>query len=94
MSAAFFGAFQPTHLQITQWMTLGVQDKPLPALLTPRLKESLLFHAATLDARYEAETGAKPQGVQIILADNQPCKIPFVLIRAYARLYRRQPDSQ
>ena len=69
MSAAFFGAFQPRHLQITRggWrFPSSTNHSPLSSPLASKNRRCSM-HLVTLDAQFEAETEAKLARVQVML---------------------------
>jgi len=74
MSAAFFGAFQPTHLQITRggWrLPSRTSHSPLSSPLASKNRRCSM-QLVTLDAQFEAETGAKLARVHVMLRNRIP----------------------
>src|SRR5262245_6280192 len=69
MSAAFFGAFQPAHLQITRggWrLPSRTSHSPLSSPLASKNRRCTM-QLVTLDVQFEAEPGAKLEPVQVML---------------------------
>ena len=74
MSAAFFGAFQPRHLQITRggWgLPSRTSHSPVSSPLASKNRRCSML-LITLDAQSEAEWGAKLERVQVMLRNRIP----------------------
>ena len=82
MSAAFFGAFQPRHLQITRggWrFPSSTNHSPLSSPLASKNRRCSM-QLVTLDAQFEAETGAKMARVQVNAALSRSEMHPWVKV--------------